>query len=223
MKKVLISVLILMMTVCLFGCYKSRLNDDNKIEYIEMMNMISDKYGEYADVDVGEFERQVSIELMIKEDYLTDAEKNKDIPTYEIIEDVRVMINEYLEENQNCRLAKQLENKTGLLLLEIVKGYQGSSQGIVLFEVKTDYRDTIKKFNRYNMINVERLNDMSSAVFEEPDYNGYIEDMYDYISLTGEDITSIVILEKKGLEDSEQEKWREEVRSKFPLMAATSE
>ena len=45
--------------------------------------------------------------------------------------------------------------------------------------------------------------------------------MFDYIARSGD--VKQKIIDKHGLSAEEKEKWREEVISKFPLMAATDE
>lgn len=49
-----------------------------------------------------------------------------------------------------------------------------------------------------------------------------LDNMYDYIAKSG-DVKWIKIIDKYGLSDEEQEKWREEIQSKFPLMTTTDE
>ena len=222
MRKILAIILICTMSCCVFGCYKSESKEDNMKEYEDIISLMSDKYGDYISVSIYEYDNQIAISLFIREEYLLNEDMRNDMPAYEIIEGSRLMINEYLDANPDCRLAKQLDDKIGFLRMETVKEYFGASQAIIIFEV-TDYRTISNNFIEYDVIDIEWLDEMYSITREEDDYNDYIESMYDYISQTGDDITRIAILEKKGLEESEQEKWREEVKSKFPLVDATTE
>lgn len=223
MRKILAIILICIMPFGVFGCFKTKSEEEYKNEYVDILNQINDRYGEYIKAEAWEFEQQVIIELIVLDVYINDENMRENMPAYKIIEDIRVILNDYLDANPNCRLAKQIQSKCGYIRMESVKEYFGSSQAISYFVLSTGYRDEITRFDWYDGIDIEWLDEMCSITRDNNEYNDYIENMYDYISHTGEDITSIVILEKKGLEDSEQEKWREEVRSKFPLMAATSE
>lgn len=218
MKKTFILFLLFVMIICFFGCFKSEPKEENLKEYNDIISIISDKYGDYISVSLSEYDDQIAISLCINEEYFFNEDMRNDMPAYEIIEGSRLMINEYLDANPDCHLAKQLDDKIGFLRMKTVKEYFGASQAIVIFEVETDYRAASNNFISYDEIDVERLDEMCSITREDDDYNEYIESMYNYFSLAGDDITNILILEKKGLDDSEQEKWREEVKSKFPLM-----
>lgn len=206
------------MSIYLFGCFKTIPDGEHQEEYEDILSIISEEYGDYISPKISEYDDQVVISLNVREEYFTNEDMRNNMPAYKIIENSRLKVNNYLKENTDCRLSKQLKDKIGFLRMKTVKEYLGASQAIVFFEVKTDFRDTTKFFVIYDEIDVDWLDEMCSITREDNDYNEYVENMYDYISQTGDDITRIAILEKKGLEESEQDKWREEVKSKFPLM-----
>ncbi|MCR5802655.1 MAG: hypothetical protein K6G47_00195 [Clostridia bacterium] len=218
MKKSISIFLVCLMSIYLFGCFKTIPDGEHQEEYEDILSIISEEYGDYISPKISEYDDQVVISLNVREEYFTNEDMRNNMPAYKIIENSRLKVNNYLKENTDCRLSKQLKDKIGFLRMKTVKEYLGASQAIVFFEVKTDFRDTTKFFVIYDEIDVDWLDEMCSITREDNDYNEYVENMYDYISQTGDDITRIAILEKKGLEESEQDKWREEVKSKFPLM-----
>lgn len=104
-------------------------------------------------------------------------------------------------------------------MLYKLEEYFGSSQSKIIFEIETDYRDEVKRFNQYTRIDIQLLNELCSIDNKDYDYyNGYICSMYDYIAQTGEDIDNIVILDKVVICNADQEAWHEEIKTKFPLI-----
>lgn len=218
MKRVLAIIIIFLMSLCFLGCVKTKNENEYKKEYEELINQIDDRFGEYLTVDVDEFENNINIRLNI-EKYLQNKEKQRIMPAYVLIEDTRVMVNEYLDSNPNCRLAKLLQEKDGYIMLYKVYEYFGSSQSKSIFKVETNFRDEIKRFNQYSVIDIQLLNELCSIDNNDYDYyNDYIKNMNDYFALTGSDIDYIVILDKVVIKNADQEAWREEVKSKFPLI-----
>ncbi|MBO7426472.1 MAG: hypothetical protein J6U23_12430 [Clostridiales bacterium] len=164
--------------------------------YEDIQRQIVEKYGNQVYVGIGKGGNSVGVILHIKGSYYRDEETQTHTPFYMIVEDSRVMINNYLEGNPSSQLSTDMKNSD--VYLEMM--YEGEHI-YFLFKVKSSD---------------ERL------VIYEDVADSDLDNMYDYIAKSG-DVKWIKIIDKYGLSDEEQEKWREEVRSKFPLMAATSE
>lgn len=159
--------------------------------YEDIQRQIVQKYGEQVYVSFGKDDKSLGIYLEVKSSYHQDIKTLSEIPYYMIVEDTRIMINEYLDSNPDSQLSVDMKNTN--VYLEML--YEGDH---------IEFLYLVKPSN-------ERLNIYENVSGDE------LDDMYDYIAKSG-DVKQIKIVDKYGLSDEEQEKWREEVRSKFPLM-----
>ena len=144
MKRVVM--LILICAMCLNLCFcrktdeiyrydiKEQLFDEG---YEDVEKQIADKYGKYIYFELvkDDANKDIDLKLILKGAYTQNEKASEDIPVYMIIEDIRVLLNNYMNNNPDSLLSTLLceyrghisltmwvENTHYKLLYEVING-----------------------------------------------------------------------------------------------------
>ena len=209
--KRLVLLILLVFTIVL--CISCSLNNERQVYhdgFEDYEHQIVDVYGDYIIVAVHD---KRSISLTFKNSYLKDEQKRTQVPEYKIIEDIRVLTNQYIDNNPHSLLADEMHHNC----MSITLGQRAGDHYQIIFEVDNYFIDDMGDpgILQNQFVYYSCLSHFSSIVPEE-----YVSDMYDYIAITGENIRYIDMFKFPGISEDEQRAWEEEIYSKFPLVTS---
>ncbi len=208
MRKTVIVVLVLFMLLtssCFFMSREPKFDEG----YEDIEQHIIEKYGDYLNIHIYE---DGDIILSLKKSYLSDENTYSKVPEYVLIEDIRVMVNEYIDANPNSVLSNDAKEKSMSIILTARLGSH-SEKLFVVDNWHNNYGNGAMKcephFGTYWEIDFSAIHNRIS--------DSYISDMYDYIAQSG-DVSYIQILCPGTFSEEEEKEWKEDIMDKFPLM-----
>ena len=220
-----IVVFILISVMCLNLCFCKKTDETYKYDkkeqlfvegYEDVEKMIIDKYGDYIYLELiqDDANKDVDLRLILKGSYTQNKEVSQNIPVYVIIEDIRVLLNDYMNSNSDSLLATLLCDYRGHISLSM---WVENTHYKLLYEVinggvfDTGYICE-PRFVTYSEI------DLSQTPYYTTDEE-FADKMFDYIAQTGEDIMVVdTAIWNSGMIDDSSVEWREHIYSKFPLV-----
>lgn len=213
MRKRIIVVLVLFMLLT-SSCFSRSSETKYDKGYEDIEQQIIEKYGEYLTIRIY---KDGEIILNLKKSYLSDENTYSKVPEYELVENVRVMVNEYIVANPESVLSNDAKEKNMSIILSARLG----SHAEKLFVVDNWHNHYSEgelriepSFNAYYEIHLSAIRERINE--------SYLRDMYDYIAQSG-DVSYIDIVFATDLTEEEHKAWEEEIRFRFPLMISESE
>ncbi len=199
-------VLILLFTSSCFSRSKGQVYDEG---YEDIEQQIIDKYGEFLTVRVTDNGDMI---LSLKDSYPPDDKIHSKVPEYVIVEEVRLMVNNYIAANPDSILSNDAKNKCLSITLYVQLGSHAEDL-FVIDNWHNNYGNGDMKceqhFGTYWKIDLSTIRNRINE--------SYISDMYDYIAQSG-DVSYIQIVYPGVLDEKEEKDWKEDIMDKFPMM-----
>ena len=220
-----IVIIILICAMCINLCFCKKTDETYKYDkksqlfvegYEDVEKTIVDKYGDYIYLELiqDDVNKDVDFRIILKGAYTQNEGVSQNIPLYMIVEDIRVLLNDYMSSNTDSLLATLLCDYRGHISLYM---WVESTHYKLLYEVinggvfDTGYICE-PRFVTYSEI------DLSQTPYYTTDEE-FAEKMFDYIAQTGEDIIAVdTAIWNSGMVDDSSEEWKERIYSKFPLV-----
>ncbi|MBO7424476.1 MAG: hypothetical protein J6U23_02245 [Clostridiales bacterium] len=218
-------IIILICVMCLNLCFCKKTDEtyryDKKVqlfdkEYEDVEKQITDKYGEYIYLELikDDSNKSIDFRLILKGTYTQNNKASEDTPVYMIIEDVRVMLNDYMNSNPDCLLTTLLSDYRGHISLTM---WVENTHYKLLYEVINGGNFDTGYICEPRFVTYSEI-DLSQTPYNIVDEESAIR-MFDYFARTGEDIIAVdTAIWNSGMTDDSSDEWRENIYTKFPLV-----
>lgn len=182
------------MILCICSCsFNETYKFDNKKQeydegYEDIEKQIVKEYGDYVYV----YMNNTSLVVALKGKYINDEELQSSLPDYQLFENIRVIVNSYIEENPDSTFSKALSISEGKIEMLVWEGHNKT-----IFEVSNSVVEDGNRCFKQQFVFYTKV-DIFSYRQTNVDLNSYVEKMYDYIAKTGDDLKEMVIVPCEG-------------------------